>query len=89
MVEAYSTMRLTKASDKLPVIAGLASEIAHEQQNTRYLAGLWSDSLLTDLLWFVLHNEYHEPEASYRRNQWRAPSWSWASIDAEVTLGPV
>ena len=78
-------MRLTKPSDKLAAISGLVSEIAHERPNAEYLAGVWSDSLKMDLLWCTWNNKYHAPEASFRLNQWRAPSWrSWGSIDAEV-----
>ena len=40
------------------------------------LAGLWRGSLLQDLLWGMLR----------RPPVWRAPSWSWASVDGQVTL---
>jgi len=40
-------------------------------RNGIYLAGLWSDSLVLDMLW--------RKNGQYCREPLRAPSWSWAS----------
>jgi hypothetical protein len=45
----------------------------------QYLAGLWKKSILTDLLWATGNDT---PMA--KPLNWRAPSWSWASVDASV-----
>jgi len=43
-----------------------------------YLAGLWRQMLLEGLLWHL------EPRRDHLRPRpaWRAPSWSWAAVDA-------
>jgi hypothetical protein len=43
-----------------------------------YLAGLWKSQLPETLLWY--HNLPTETNAS-KPEQYRAPSWSWASLD--------
>ncbi|KAE8310248.1 hypothetical protein BDV41DRAFT_579754 [Aspergillus transmontanensis] len=46
----------------------------------KYLAGLWSDTLVIDLLWYVTGKWlYTRPEP------WRAPTWSWASMDGGIS----
>ena len=75
MVEQYSTRRLTKTSDKLMAIAGVAALI---QQTTKltFVAGLWKEALEFNLLWSTTPTE--------SRSNRPLPSWSWASIDGEV-----
>ncbi|KAI0630043.1 heterokaryon incompatibility protein-domain-containing protein, partial [Trametes polyzona] len=85
-VQAYSRRSLSYPSDKLVAFAGLAEEF-HQQKVTRltgadYLAGLWRDTLLRDLLWFVDHA--FKPFPSTRPRQYRAPSWSWAAVDGAI-----
>ncbi|KAF4992627.1 hypothetical protein FGRMN_7028 [Fusarium graminum] len=68
----YGMRKLSKSSDKLPAISGLASIYAR-LLNDEYVAGLWRSHLLEGLLWRGLN---------CRRVQgYRAPSWSWASVD--------
>jgi len=58
-----------------------------KRPQARYLAGLCSDTLVTDLLWTNEHrlSNCHslascQPSSSTMgQTQWRAPSWSWAS----------
>ena len=45
---------------------------------TRYLARLWEDSLLYDLLWYVWGDIARRPA------EWRSPSWSWALVEEPV-----
>ncbi|KAF2260092.1 HET-domain-containing protein [Lojkania enalia] len=83
MVEAYCRLKLTKGSDKLPALAGLADQM-RMRRKTRYVAGLWEDSLLVDLLWaYRGRNDTVEG----RVVPWRAPSWSWASVEGTVRYG--
>ncbi|KAK2669096.1 Heterokaryon incompatibility, partial [Fusarium oxysporum f. sp. vasinfectum] len=76
MVIQYSHLRLTYSSDKLPALSGLAEAIRRKTGQT-YLAGLWRDTLLLDMCWFSTSKEQQE-------KQWRAPSWSWASVNGSI-----
>lgn len=93
LVEDYAVRHLTRGTDKLPAIGGLAKAIARNTGDT-YLAGHWRRSLLPKLLWRIrmsqpTHNcanpDHHE-EARHAAWKWkgtrfagyRAPSWSWA-----------
>jgi hypothetical protein len=49
MVKGYSWRRFIVAADKLPAIAGLAGAV-QEVVKCGYLAGLWRNTLLNDLL---------------------------------------
>ena len=73
LVSEYSKRGLTKPSDKLPALAGVASRYQNDT-NDIYCAGLWKANLLTGLKWQVA-----EP-ADHRPNIYRAPTWSWASV---------
>jgi hypothetical protein len=80
IVREYSRRKLTFAQDKLPALAGVASKLA-ERTGYTYVAGLWLEDLLpTGLLWF---RDFATTPLT--RPQYRAPSWSWASIDSHVT----
>jgi hypothetical protein len=72
-------MDLTKSSDRLPAIAGVASKFG-EILNSKYLAGLWQIALPADLLW----RTDHTIESGQHGSDYRAPSWSWASIDGKI-----
>jgi hypothetical protein len=79
MIADYSRLKLTFEKDKLPAIAGLANQMRRHMRS-RYLAGLWEDTLLEDLLWTVPTVYYLRPRPSV----WRAPTWSWASVDNDI-----
>lgn len=79
IVNAYSTAELTKDSDKLMAIAGVA-EAMQERLCDRYVAGLWEANLLTELLWSA--SEAHKP----RPNPCIAPTWSWLSTNSTVSV---
>lgn len=98
LVEVFSTRKLTMDYDKLVAISGLASIVA-EKSGDQYHAGVWKSNFLNGLCWkkkiFVpthhCSGEEHEhalPEATTSTlvapSQYRAPSWSWASIDGEI-----
>ncbi|RDL41417.1 uncharacterized protein BP5553_01396 [Venustampulla echinocandica] len=72
----YSRRQLTYSKDKLPAISGMANKIAKKVQSD-YLAGLWRDHLMHDLFWLTV-GMAKKPE------KYRAPSWSWASLDGRV-----
>ncbi|KAM5361186.1 hypothetical protein ACJZ2D_013268 [Fusarium nematophilum] len=80
MVVQYSPLQLTYPSDKLPALSGLAQAMKLRNQEN-YLAGLWKDTLLLDMCWTRGTPKQKEPH----QPRWRAPSWSWASIDGPIT----
>jgi hypothetical protein len=80
IINVYSSCALTKEEDKLIAISGIATEMQKILRNDKYLAGLWKSQLLSDLCWTVISD-------STRPKTYRAPSWSWASLDGEVSAG--
>lgn len=83
IVEEYSKLELSYEFDILPALSGLAA-LFEPYQASPYLAGLWEGSLFQDLLWH--HERPHDdpPAMTFRSSQWRAPSWSWASLKCPV-----
>ena len=80
LVEEYSRCDLTEDGDKLVAISGIAKIFQSCFKDNDYLAGLWRRDLVVGLLWRI--PEYNSPVR--RPDLYRAPSWSWASIDAEI-----
>ncbi|KAI1375131.1 HET-domain-containing protein [Hypoxylon crocopeplum] len=83
IVKSYTSRQLTYTSDKLPAIAGAAT-IMPQAKTSRYLAGLWSETLLLDLLWQVMPGRAHTPLMT-KEHEENAPTWSWASMNWGVT----
>ncbi|KAK7709033.1 hypothetical protein SLS64_006516 [Diaporthe eres] len=81
LVTSYTGRILTKSSDKLPAIAGLAAAI-HEIAQDSYFAGHWHIELERSLFWRT-DQEVVSPEPA-RCRDYRAPSWAWPSIDGMV-----
>jgi hypothetical protein len=77
MLQNYGIRSLTKASDKLPAISGLARLFA-ERFEDEYVAGLWRKSLIDGLCW--------DGAGARRVTQYRAPSWSWVSVDGDGSM---
>jgi len=72
---------------KLPVISGLAEAFEINTGLQKYVAGLWEEDLLEGLLWSRRNDSSsssHATAAEQVSNEYRAPSWSWASIDEPV-----
>ncbi|KAK8255547.1 heterokaryon incompatibility protein-domain-containing protein [Phyllosticta capitalensis] len=87
IVENYSTARLSFPSNKLIALSGLANDMQRRLQKEirsglcpsnfdAYLAGIWRATLPWGLDWELLER----PQA---RPKYRAPSWSWASVDGK------
>ncbi|KAF4465672.1 HET-domain-containing [Fusarium albosuccineum] len=80
LLNEYTKRNISVSSDRLPAIGGIASRIS-QITGVKYVAGLWENNLLHDLMWKCSPGEWkHRPET------WRAPSWSWASIEGPVSL---
>lgn len=76
-ISEYAKLDLTFATDKLIALSGIVSHFAKlRPENDQYLAGLWRSELPASLLWF-------SQMRSKRSKTYQAPSWSWASLDAE------
>lgn len=91
ILENFCSRDLTNTGDKLHAIAALARRYqASAMTNDRYLAGLWESSLRADLLWYHHPNWFGFPKTfssgNKRPSEYRAPTWSWASMDASITF---
>lgn len=83
LVMLYSTKDMTFEQDKLVAISGLAILFA-QQMGADYFAGIWKLTLLSDLLWEVNTDKH----VRNRPLTYRAPSWSWASVECPVKYLP-
>ncbi|AEO66911.1 uncharacterized protein THITE_2128899 [Thermothielavioides terrestris NRRL 8126] len=102
LIENYSKRKMTRPEDKLPALSGVASLVARETKDT-YYAGLWKSHMLEDLAWRVCTRREVRVQVSdgfdheYREKLcdvvvpagYRAPSWSWASLDAHIQFVPL
>ncbi|KAF5556870.1 hypothetical protein FMEXI_923 [Fusarium mexicanum] len=86
-ISRYTKARLTFSSDTLVALQGIVERITEARRGLNkgtpeleYIAGLWRDgNFQQSLLW--------RPKAGTspsRPDYYRAPSWSWASLDGEV-----
>lgn len=85
LVERYTQCELTYGNDKLIALSGIATHFSRVKvRGIRYLAGIWESQLPYALLWRPrgLVDVFFEKQREYR-----APSWSWASVDGAITMG--
>jgi hypothetical protein len=75
VVQQYSGLNASHSSDKFPALSGIAEHF-HAKLQCDYLAGLWRTHLLRGLQWVVA-----DGNKGCRRLPYRAPTWSWASLD--------
>ena len=89
IVQEYNLRSLTKPKDKLRAIGGIA-ELYYLKTGDQYCAGLWRSYLAEELLWKVFDPratfksmvvELRDPVKLNPRPKYRAPTWSWASVD--------
>jgi hypothetical protein len=82
VARSFSGCDLTFEKDKLVAVSGIVKVILDKlPPTTQYLAGFWSTNLEFQLLW---RNVSGGTRLKPRPTQYRAPSWSWASIDEAV-----
>jgi hypothetical protein len=87
-VRTFSECQLTRAEDKLPALSGIAKTIQPFLANRDYFAGLWGEDFIPNLLWFVKIPDSGYTGFSRRPQTYRAPSWSWASIEGgKIVIG--
>ena len=80
IVRVYSGMDLTRRSDKLIAVQGIAQSLIRRYHLSEedYVFGLWKPCFPYHLIWGRnrdFSEDYEEVE------EYRAPSWSWASIN--------
>ncbi|KAK0482437.1 heterokaryon incompatibility protein-domain-containing protein [Armillaria novae-zelandiae] len=80
LLEVYTSRRLTKPRDRLIAFSGIVDHFQAVWPDSKYIAGLWSHQLPEGLLWRRDSGDKPRPQ------RYRAPSWSWASTDGEITL---
>ncbi|KAL4723729.1 hypothetical protein ACLX1H_009373 [Fusarium chlamydosporum] len=78
LLQEYMSRDLTFESDRLIAFAGIATlyQSLAKIPPGSYLAGIWRQVLLQDLLWTVDNGRKVLPPQIYR-----GPSWSWASVE--------
>jgi hypothetical protein len=79
VIQDYCKRSLTKEEDKLVAISGIAKVFQSRMLDDTYVAGQWYNSFPLGLLWKV-----NDPDSVTRPFSYRAPSWSWASIDGGI-----
>ena len=88
LVMAYSLRVATLERDKLNAIAGVASHDSFSRiLGPGYFAGLWQYNLARQLVWG--NSRWHRALSNsdtmtYRPANYRAPSWSWASVEGGI-----
>jgi hypothetical protein len=87
VVNGYSGTTLTNTTDKLIAISGIAKSFADVTGQT-YVAGMWRESLEHALIWRNPDRAACEVNGTLlsQPTTWRAPSWSWASVDGPVQV---
>lgn len=75
LLEKFWNRKLTFHADKLLAFSAVEAVLNHHPED-RYLAGMWSSELPEAIFWIVLKSSGNRRPLVYR-----APSWSWASID--------
>lgn len=77
LVKEYGHRELTRPTDRLPAISGLAKLFQQIQGGPEYVAGLWSDDLISGLTWGSCNtSDNKKPFTAYV-----GPSWSWVGLN--------
>ncbi|KAI1383063.1 HET-domain-containing protein [Hypoxylon trugodes] len=82
IVEEYSSLALSEHDDRLAAVAAIAEQFQTARPSERYLAGLWSGSLIKDLLWRHSDMPNRRTQQNKRLCSW--PTWSWTSLQSQV-----
>ncbi|KAI9148027.1 HET-domain-containing protein [Paramyrothecium foliicola] len=79
VVAEYSARSMSVSADKLPALSAVAPMYGTSDD---WLAGLWRSRLPADLLWKPARGHLR----ATRQIEWRAPTWSWMSLDGPVQM---
>jgi hypothetical protein len=87
LIEEYTSRDMSFQSDKLPALSGVISALQKLICDT-CLAGIWKSWFLQGLLWRLQDPDWDTyvffPKKAQRAESWRAPSWSFASVEGVV-----
>ncbi|RMZ69352.1 heterokaryon incompatibility [Pyrenophora seminiperda CCB06] len=78
VVKQYSTTSLTVQTDRLIAFSGIIAAVQERTRLTPFF-GMWKEALVEELLWKVLPTQ-----RLHRLGNYRAPSFSWTSIDSSI-----
>lgn len=85
VLSEYSVRSLHFDGDRLPAFSGIASQLQLPGMG-RYLAGIWLNSMPQSLDWKTSVGIVEKRWIKRRPDAYRAPSWSWASVEAECSM---
>jgi hypothetical protein len=83
MVQNYSKCGLTQPKDKLIAFEGVTKGFM-ASRGGRCVAGVWEENIAYDLTWY--RSSVDQESFPISSTSFRAPSWSWASVDGEVNF---
>ncbi len=80
-IESYTRACISHEKDKLVALSGIC-RLVKNITNDEYAAGLWLDNMELQLLWSIA---YQSGRSTFcRPRNYRAPTWSWASLDGPI-----
>ncbi|KAK7993798.1 hypothetical protein PG989_007179 [Apiospora arundinis] len=86
MEHGTTLCKFTKGSDKLVAISGLAKRLSKLFKDD-YVVGMWRCDLSYGILWYCSEQMDEKKYPGPRRSsEYRAPTFSWASMDAEIQM---
>lgn len=84
ILRLYSRCKLSQEEDKLVAISAIVKDMKRHLEGlgrpADYFAGIWGLWLPFSLLWSIRPATAQK----HRPRQYRAPSWSWASLDSTI-----
>ncbi|PBK66881.1 HET-domain-containing protein [Armillaria solidipes] len=80
ILQMYAQRTVTHPEDRLVAFSGIASHFQHYWLNSKYIAGLWEHQLPSSLMWYSRLGSECRPPC------YRAPSWSWASVEGAIDV---
>ncbi|KAK1782229.1 hypothetical protein QBC45DRAFT_308149, partial [Copromyces sp. CBS 386.78] len=77
-IRVYSNRDITEKKDRLIASTGIAQRYAQDRECSLddYLAGIWPQEFPQSLCFLSTRGK-----PSYRPDEYRAPFWSWASVE--------
>ncbi|KAF1980018.1 HET-domain-containing protein [Bimuria novae-zelandiae CBS 107.79] len=90
MVSSYTKLYLSRDTDRLPAIAGIARVFEKKRgSQAKYFSGIWSDSAVQDLAWETWDlpgwkEAWGDKTGRLYNRVNGAPTWSWASVSTWV-----
>lgn len=84
IIKTYTQTLITMPGDKLIALSGIAKNMMDIVQD-EYVVGMWRKHLESSLLWHVDKLRKIDGSPASRSTDYRAPSWSWASVDGEIS----